>query len=65
MDKNAVERRVWQLCELFRAIDQASPGTAGAGETITVLATLGRGLCDELERYINGDLDKMIGGDHG
>lgn len=61
VSKDVIMRRAWQLRELFQAIDTASPATVGAGETIIVLATLGRGLCDELERYVNGERDGLMG----
>lgn len=61
ISNDVIMRRSWQLRELFQAIDTASPGTSGAGETIIVLATIGRGLCEELERYVNGQGDGLMG----
>lgn len=57
---DVIERRAWQLCELFRAVDAVS----SANDSVVVLATLGRALCKELSEYVNGERDQLIGASH-
>lgn len=59
----AIERRAWQLHELFYAIDMANSSGTRSQDASIELSTLGRALCKELSEYVNGERERMMGTD--
>lgn len=56
-----IERRAWQINELFKVINHDAPCSVGDQVSISELACLGRQLAAQLALYAAGDLGCMLG----